>query len=143
MSWKTPFAALLIAGCAAAAATPFDGPLPMALCAGWHGEKSCELLSEDAQIRVLRCTFKPGEGHEPHYHPPHFGYILEGESIMRTTTDAGSVDRPLKAGSHFGADTETRHTALNVGPQTMRYLIVEKKYADRRPASAVAPGLCR
>lgn len=134
---------LALAACAATAATPFDGALPMALCAGWQGEKACELLSEDAQIRVLRCTFKPGEGHEPHYHPPHFGYILEGESVMRTTTDAGSVDRPLKAGAHFGSETETRHTALNVGAQTMRYLIVEEKYADRRSASAVAPGLCK
>lgn len=144
MNHRISIAALLaLAACATvSAATPFDGALPMALCAGWQGEKACELLSEDDRVRVLRCTFAPGQGHEPHYHPPHFGYILEGESVMRTTTAAGPVERPLKAGAHFGSDVETRHTALNVGSQTMRYLIVEKKYADARPTSAIAPGLC-
>jgi len=131
---------IFLAACASASAE--IAPLPMARCAGWEGKPVCETLQEDAQVRVLRCTFPPGVGHEPHYHPPHFGYILEGESVMRTTTSAGSVERALKAGAHFGSDTETRHSALNIGTQTMRYLIVEKKYADARPASAVAPGLC-
>lgn len=135
--------ALALAGCASVvAAAPFDGPLPSALCAGWQGERVCELQHEDAQVRVLRCTFPPGEGHEPHYHPPHVGYILEGASIMRTTTDAGAMERPLVAGASWASDVEVRHDALNVGDQTMRYLIVEKKYADTRQPSEIAPGLC-
>jgi quercetin dioxygenase-like cupin family protein len=134
------FAALLTA-CASASAQ--IAPLPMALCAGWQGERVCELLQEDAQIRVLRCTFPPGVGHEPHYHPPHFGYVLEGNSVMRITTDAGVVDRPVRAGTSFSNDAEIQHAALNVGDQTTRYLIIEKKYADTRSADAVAPGLCR
>lgn len=138
------FSALVaLAGCvSAAASTPFDGPLPSALCAGWRGERVCELLSEDAQVRVLRCTFAPGVGHEPHYHPPHVGYILEGESVMRTITAAGEQTRPLAAGSSWVSDVEVRHAALNVGDQTMRYLIIEKKYADTRAGDAIAPGLC-
>jgi quercetin dioxygenase-like cupin family protein len=114
----------------------------MALCAGWQGERVCELLHEDAQIRVLRCTFPPGVGHEPHYHPPHFGYVLEGDSVMRITTDDGVVDRPVRAGTAFSSDVEVRHAALNIGVETTRYLIVEKKHADTRPAEAVAAGLC-
>ena len=114
----------------------------MALCAGWQGERVCELLHEDAQIRVLRCSFPPGVGHEAHYHPPHFGYVLEGDSVMRITTDQGADDRPVRAGGSFANDAEVRHAALNVGDETTRYLIVEKKYADARPASAVAAGLC-
>jgi quercetin dioxygenase-like cupin family protein len=114
----------------------------MAQCAGWQGERVCENLHEDQMIRVLRCTFPAGVGHEMHYHPPHFGYVLSGDSIMRITTDAGVADRPVHAGSTFTNDTEIRHAALNVGAETMTYLIVEKKYADARPASAVAPGLC-
>lgn len=35
-----------------------------------------------------------------------------------------------------------RDAALNVGTETTRYLIIEEKYADHRPANAVAPGLC-
>jgi quercetin dioxygenase-like cupin family protein len=133
-------ATLVLAACASASAQV--APLPMALCAGWQGERTCELLQEDAQIRVLRCTFPPGVGHEMHYHPPHFGYVLEGESVMRITTAEGVVERPVRAGTPFSNDAEVRHAALNVGNETTRYLIVEKKYADARGAEAVAPGLC-
>jgi len=114
----------------------------MALCAGWEGERTCELLSEDAQVRVLRCTFPPGVGHEMHYHPPHFGYVLSGESVMRITTADGVVDRPVRAGQTFSNDSEVIHQPVNVGDETTVYLIVEKKYADQRRASAVSPGLC-
>ena len=132
--------ALLLASCASASAQ--IAPLPMALCAGWHGERVCEQLHEDTQIRVLRCTFAPGVGHEMHYHPPHFGYVLSGESIMRITTDAGVVDRSVHPGQAFSNDGEIRHAALNIGAETTTYLIVEKKYADTRPAEAIVSGLC-
>lgn len=137
------FVAILMAGaCATAAAQSFEGALPQALCAGWENERVCELLNEDAQIRVLRCTFAPGVGHEAHYHPPHFGYVLEGESVMRITTAEGVADRPVRAGGSFSNEAETRHAALNIGDQTTRYLIIEKKYDDRRSPSDVSPGLC-
>lgn len=126
----------------ATALAQFDGALAPALCAGWQGERTCELLHEDDMIRVLRCTFAPNIGHEAHYHPPHFGYALEGDSTMRITTEAGVVDRAFQAGASFANDVEVRHAAVNVGAETMRYLIVEKKYADARPAEAIAPGLC-
>jgi beta-alanine degradation protein BauB len=131
---------LLLGACASASAQV--APLPMALCAGWQGEPVCELLSEDAQMRVLRCTFPPGVGHEMHYHPPHFGYVLSGESTMRITTDAGVANRPVRAGQTFSNAQEIRHEALNIGDETTVYLIVEKKYEDRRTQSEVAPGLC-
>lgn len=134
------FGALFLAACATASAQIW--PLPTALCAGWQGERVCERLHEDEMIRVLRCTFPPGVGHEMHYHPPHFGFVLEGESVMRITTEDGIVDRPVRAGSAFTNDGELRHTALNVGDQTTTYLIVEKKYLDARPQAAAAPGLC-
>lgn len=128
--------------CACASAAPQLAPLPMALCAGWRGERVCELLHEDDEVRVLRCSFAPGVGHEMHYHPPHFGYVLEGESVMRITTDEGVSERPVRAGGSFANDAEVRHEALNLGDETTSYLIVEKKYADMRPANAVAAGLC-
>lgn len=140
MKLQSIFAAVLLAACASASAQV--APLPMALCAGWQGERVCEVLQEDAQIRVLRCTFPPGVGHEMHYHPPHFGYVLEGDSVMRITTASGVADRPVRAGTSFSNDAEIQHAALNIGTQTTRYLIIEKKYADQRPAEAVAPGLC-
>ena len=138
--WRGLALVLALGACASASAQ--IAPMPMALCAGWENERVCEVLQEDAQIRVLRCTFPPGVGHEMHYHPPHFGYVLEGNSVMRITTAAGVVDRPVSAGSSFSNDAEIQHAALNVGEETTRYLIIEKKYADERPPEAVAPGLC-
>ena len=138
--WRGLISLVALSACASASAQV--APLPMALCAGWAGERVCDVMQEDAQIRVLRCTFPPGVGHEMHYHPPHFGYVLEGNSVMRITTATGVVDRPVRAGSSFSNDAEIQHAALNVGTETTRYLIVEKKYADTRPAGAVAPGLC-
>lgn len=140
MKVHTIIVAALLGACASASVQ--IAPLPMALCTGWEGERVCEVLQEDAQIRVLRCTFPPGVGHEMHYHPPHFGYVLEGNSVMRITTASGVVDRPVRAGTSFSNDAEIQHAALNVGTETTRYLIIEKKYADTRPAQAVAPGLC-
>jgi quercetin dioxygenase-like cupin family protein len=137
---RAAVAALALFACVSASAQV--APLPMALCAGWQGARVCELLQEDAQIRVLRCTFPPGVGHEMHYHPPHFGYVLEGESVMRITTAEGVTDRPVRAGTLFSNDAEIRHAALNVGAETTRYLIIERKYADARAPPEVAPGLC-
>jgi beta-alanine degradation protein BauB len=133
-------AAALVSACATASAQV--APLPRALCAGWEGERTCEQLHEDAQLRVLRCAFPPGVGHEPHYHPPHFGYVLSGNSTMRITTAEGVRETPVRAGGSFSNDAEVRHSALNVGAETTTYLIVEKKYADQRDAENIAPGLC-
>ncbi len=133
-------AAVVLGACATASAQ--IAPLPMALCAGWEGERVCEVLHEDAMIRVLRCAFPPGVGHEAHYHPPHFGLVLEGESVMRVTTEQGVAERPVRAGGSFVNDAEVSHEALNVGDEATTYLIVEKKYADTRTAEAIEPGLC-
>lgn len=139
--WRAGISLLVVAACASASAQV--APLPMALCAGWQGERTCELLNEDAQVRILRCTFPPGVGHEMHYHAPHFGYVLSGDSVMRIRTPDGVVvDRPVRAGGSFSNDSEVVHEPVNVGDQTTTYLIVEKKYADQRAPEQVAPGLC-
>ncbi len=75
---------------------------------------------------MLRCTFRPGVGHEPHYHPPHFGYLLGEGGTMRITNASGVEDRALQSGSYFANDAEVRHEAINIGQTTIRYLIVEK-----------------
>ena len=63
--------------------------LPDALTAGWKGEKTCEKLLEDEKVRVARCTFPPGVGHERHFHPPHYLYVL-GAGRVRVTDAKGT-----------------------------------------------------
>lgn len=121
-------AALALFRCVPAIGEPATGSLPSAFDAGWHGAKVCEPLFENATMRAARCTFPPGGGHERHFHPPHWGYIVEG-STMRITTAAGTVDRELKAGTSWWSDGIAWHEAVNIGKTTAVYIIVEPKTA--------------
>lgn len=98
--------------------------LPSAIEAGWRGERVCEVLFADAAMRVARCTFPPGGGHERHSHPRHWGYILAG-STMRTTSAAGTVTRELRTGASWHSEGIAWHEVENVGTTTGIYLIVE------------------
>jgi hypothetical protein len=100
--------------------------LPEAFDAGWQGKPVCEVLRDDATMRVGRCTFPPGVGHERHWHRPHWGYILHGGN-MRITDATGTVERTLETGASWHSDGIGWHEALNVGSETAVYLIVEPK----------------
>jgi beta-alanine degradation protein BauB len=98
--------------------------LPHAYDAGWQGQKTCELLFEDTTVRVARCVFPPGVGHEKHYHNPHFGYVLEG-GTLRIVDDAGERTVTTEAGGTWVTTTVTVHQAINIGDTTTSYLVVE------------------
>jgi beta-alanine degradation protein BauB len=117
-------------GVPAPPAVVLPAPLPGPLEAGWHGNKVCELLHENAKLRTLRCAFPPGVGHERHFHPPHWGYILAG-STMRITSASGTAVRELKAGDSWWSDGLAWHEGLNIGKTTGVYIIVEPKTPER------------
>jgi quercetin dioxygenase-like cupin family protein len=99
--------------------------LPEAFDAGWKGEKPCEVLYETNEVRVARCTFAPGTGHEKHFHYPHFGYVLQS-GTMRITSESGEVqDRQTNAGISWSSEKVTQHEVLNIGDTITSYLIVE------------------
>ena len=98
--------------------------LPHAIDAGWQGEKTCHLLFEDESVRVARCEFPPGIGHEKHYHNPHFGYVLEG-GTLKIIDSTGVHEVATKTGGTWTTDTVTVHEAVNIGDTTTSYLIVE------------------
>ena len=119
---------ILVLG-ALGAATPATGsedPLPHAFDAGWKGEKTCEVIYENAQLRVGRCAFPPGIGHEKHYHDPHFGYVLEG-GTLRIADRQGVRTITTSAGGSWSTDERTVHEAVNIGETTTSYIIVEPK----------------
>ena len=103
-----------------------ENALPGALEAGWLGQKVCELLQEDEIIRVLRCTFPPGVGHERHYHPAHIGYTLKG-GIMHITDDSGEREFTGTSGASWQSDGFSWHQVVNIGDKTSQYLIIEQK----------------
>jgi beta-alanine degradation protein BauB len=117
-------ASLLIAPVAMAADLP---DLPHAFDAGWKGAKTCELVYETDTVRVGRCSFAPGIGHEKHFHYPHFGYVVAG-GTMQITNDKGVVEvREVITGSTWSTSEITIHEAMNTGDTTTLYLIVEPK----------------
>ena len=98
--------------------------LPHAFEAGWQGQKTCRVLFEDQGMRVARCEFPPGVGHEKHYHNPHFGYVLEG-GTLRIMDDRGERNVTTEAGGTWSTAEVTVHEAVNIGETTTGYLIVE------------------
>ena len=100
--------------------------LPDPLAVGWQGKPVCEKLQDDMRLRVLRCTFPPGAGHELHFHARHFGYALQG-GRMQITDAKGTRTVDLKPGTSFASDGIAWHEVLNVGATTVQYLIVEPK----------------
>jgi len=120
--------ALLFIAPVTMAAEPPD--LPHAFDAGWKGEKTCVLLYEAETVRVGKCTFPPGVGHEKHFHYPHFGYVVAG-GTMQIINDKGVVEvREVITGSTWSTNEITIHEALNTGDTTTSYLIVEPKYVE-------------
>jgi len=101
-------------------------PLPDPLEAGWKGEAVCEVLEDNKELRVLKCTFEPGVGHEKHYHNPHVGYTLAGGKF-RITDVTGTREVNVPTGYIFSKDSITSHEVLNIGETTSVYLIMEYK----------------
>jgi beta-alanine degradation protein BauB len=100
--------------------------LPDPLEAGWKGTPVCEKLHEDAEQRILRCTFAPSVGHERHYHRRHFGYAISG-GRMRITDAAGVREVDLATGSSYASEGVDWHEVINVSDSTVVYLIIEPK----------------
>lgn len=100
--------------------------LPDPLEAGWKGEKVCEVLEENAELRVLKCTFPPQVGHETHYHAPHVGYTLVGGTFKIDDTE-GVREVTIPEGYSWSKDSITTHTVQNIGDTTSVFLIIEYK----------------
>ena len=117
---------LLLLSCTTSGQESDTWPDPLA--AGWEGEKVCEILEENDRVRVLKCTFPPGVGHEKHYHDAHFGYTLQG-SKFRITDANGTREVEVPTGYTFYNEKVEWHEVLNIGDSTAIYLIMEpKKY---------------
>lgn len=100
--------------------------LPDPLEAGWKGHKTCELLMENDEMRVLRCYFKPGEGHEKHFHAPHLMYALAGSKFKLTDT-TGVREAEMNTGEFYYSEGTPWHITENIGDSISAFLIVEPK----------------
>ena len=119
---------LLITSCAfiVLLACKHKPKLPGPLEAGWQGQAVCEVLEENKDLRVLKCTFRPNIGHEKHRHAPHFGYTVKGGKF-RITDANGTREVDIPDGYSFTNDNIVEHEVLNIGDSTAIFLIIEYK----------------
>jgi len=116
--------ALLITSCKQGKTSELNLPDPFQ--AGWEGEKVCEVLEDNDELRVLKCSFPPNVGDEKHYHNPHFGYALVG-GTFKIDDASGTREVSFSTGYSWSKDEVSEHQVLNVGDSTSVFLIIEYK----------------
>ena len=116
--------ALLITSCKQEKTNELNLPDPFQ--AGWKGEKVCEVIEDNDELRVLKCSFPPNVGHEKHYHNPHFGYALVG-GTFKIDDASGTREVSFPTGYSWNKDEVSEHQVLNVGDSTSVFLIIEYK----------------
>ena len=84
------------------------------------------LRLENARVRVLEATLKPGDKEKVHSHPAYVIYVIEGGKVRTHGTDGAVVEADFKAGDVIYRDPVT-HWAENVGTTTIRLELVELK----------------
>ena len=124
--WALLLISWVLAGVAQSNAVIASETLPDPLAAGWRGQPVCVKLHETTEVRVLRCTFPPGVGHERHFHPRHFGYALAG-GTMEILDQNGTRRVDIAAGSYFSSEGIDWHEGLNVGDTAVQYLMIEPR----------------
>jgi quercetin dioxygenase-like cupin family protein len=88
--------------------------VPDALSVEWHGQKPCEKLFEDAQIRVSRCSFPPGAMHVCHSHPAYVYYVLSGGKA-HVQDESGVRQVEVRTGSFVDSPPVPWHEITNIG----------------------------
>jgi len=110
---------------------------PDALPVEWQGQKPCEKLYEDDQIRIARCTFPPGSKHVRHSHPGYVSYVLSGgKAQIEDAKGTRQVD--ISTGGYSNSPPLPWHEFTNVGDTTIRFLLVERKYEPLPGAEQVS-----
>ncbi|HSD45358.1 MAG TPA: cupin domain-containing protein [Pyrinomonadaceae bacterium] len=85
-----------------------------------------KLRLENARVRVLEATLKPGDKEKTHSHPAYVVYVIEGGRVRTHGTDGTATEADFKAGDVIYRDPVT-HWAENIGKTTIRLELVELK----------------
>ena len=88
--------------------------------------KTIALKLENARVRVLEGTLKPGDKEKTHSHPAYVIYVIAGGKIRNYAADGTTTDVEFKTGDVIYRDPLT-HSAENIGDTTIKFLLVELK----------------
>jgi quercetin dioxygenase-like cupin family protein len=84
------------------------------------------LKLENARVRVLEATLKPGDKEKTHSHPAYVIYVIEGGKVRTHGTDGSVTEAEFKTGAVIYREAVT-HWAENIGNTTIRLELVELK----------------
>ncbi len=89
------------------------------------------VLVENADVRVVENTLKPGEKDPMHTHPAGW-YIVTAPGRMKVVTAAGKTEVwAPKLHESAWMNAEGAHTSENIGTTPMTYILVEVKSAAK------------
>ena len=88
--------------------------------------RTIALKLENARVRVLEATLKPGDKEKTHSHPAYVIYVIEGGRVRTHGTDGSVVEAEFKTGDVIYREAVT-HWAENIGKTTIRLELVELK----------------
>jgi len=117
---------LLTAGLVLVGLVAFATPIVTAQDMVKVAPKSCKVLLENDQVRVVRVVEKPGEKIEMHSHPANIVYALTSGKAKFTSADGKTVERELKAGQALWSGPVT-HSSENTGTTVARVVVIELK----------------
>ena len=84
------------------------------------------LKLENARVRVLEATIKPGDKEKTHSHPAYVIYVIAGGKFRNHATDGTVTDGEFKTGDVIYREPVT-HWAENIGDTTIRLELIELK----------------
>ena len=85
-----------------------------------------KLRLENARVRVLEATLKPGDKEKTHSHPAYVIYVIEGGRVRTHGVDGSATEADFKTGDVIYREPVT-HWAENIGKTTIRLELVELK----------------
>jgi quercetin dioxygenase-like cupin family protein len=85
------------------------------------------LKLENARVRVLEATIKPGDKEKTHSHPAYVIYVIQGGKYRNHAADGTVTDAEFRTGDVIYRDPISQHWAENIGDTTIRLELVELK----------------
>jgi len=101
--------------------TALNGPDPAKVASDQYTK-----IFENELIRVFDVRFKPGEKAAKHWHPNHFGYVLEGGRMEIFPSEGEVMKVSAKVGDTMWVGAG-HHEATNSGKTDFHAVIVELK----------------
>ena len=92
--------------------------------------KTIVLKLENARVRVLEATLKPGDKEKVHSHPAYVIYVIAGGKVRTHLADGTATEAEFRAGDVIYREPVT-HWAENIGNTTIRVELVELKEVEK------------